>query len=363
MTGLYLLYCLGMLWSSNMEYGFDDLRVKLPLLVVPLLMGFVPREHLTKKKLWYYALSFSTGLTIVLIYCLVRAISNAVQPDGFHSDRLFYGHLTASFHATYLTLFCCTSLVIVYLCPLSRLFKLRNGTATIIKVGAILFFDVLTILITTRIAFGAMLLIYVAILADLFRLKSNKMKKAAVFVLIAVNIFAVFNLDRVKQRHIYTLKETGIEKQSEQTSKGSYVSLRMFILTQTPELVLRQPILGYGTGDCKDALETFYKEKETGFTCYYNAHNQFFQTAISLGIVGLGVLGMIFLCLVLRLWHKERLVLLVGIVAIGMFFFTESILERQAGVHFCAFAFLWFNCFAKGKKNKGLDSAKAYPIL
>lgn len=351
-VGLYVLYCLGMLWSSNMEYGLDDLKVKLPLLVVPLLMGFVPRENFTKKKLWYYALSFSAGLVVVLVYCLVRAILNAIQPDGFHSEELFYGHLTASFHATYLTLFCCTSLIIVYLCPLARLFRLKDRTATIIKAAAILFFNVLIILITTRIAFIAMMLIYAVILVDLFRLKSNIVKKAAVLLLFCANIFTVFNLDRVKQRHIYTLTETGIEKPSEQTPKGSYTSLRMFILTQVPELVLRQPFFGYGTGDCKDALEAFYKEKETGFTYYYNAHNQFFQTAISLGIVGLGVLGMIFLCLVLRLWRKDRAVLLVGIVAMAMFFFTESILERQAGVHFCAFAFLWFNCFAKHKKIK-----------
>ena len=37
LVGLYLLYCVGMLWTKDLKLGFDDLVIKLPMLVVPVL--------------------------------------------------------------------------------------------------------------------------------------------------------------------------------------------------------------------------------------------------------------------------------------------------------------------------------------
>ncbi len=41
-SGIYLLFVLGMLYSTNLEHGFKELRIKLPLLILPFLISTAP---------------------------------------------------------------------------------------------------------------------------------------------------------------------------------------------------------------------------------------------------------------------------------------------------------------------------------
>jgi hypothetical protein len=64
----------------------------------------------------------------------------------------------------------------------------------------------------------------------------------------------------------------------------------------------------------------------------YNCHNQFLQTALQLGIVGLtGLIFLVFILVKKSLAGREPV--LYGILFITIcFFFTESVLERQYGI-------------------------------
>ena len=46
-AALYVLYLIGMAWSTNMEYGLFDLQIKLPMLVLPVLFLLRPRDLTT----------------------------------------------------------------------------------------------------------------------------------------------------------------------------------------------------------------------------------------------------------------------------------------------------------------------------
>ncbi len=48
-TIVYLIHVIGLLYSSNLEYGLHDLRIKLPLLALPIIIG--TSQPLDKKKL------------------------------------------------------------------------------------------------------------------------------------------------------------------------------------------------------------------------------------------------------------------------------------------------------------------------
>ena len=50
---LFLLHAAGMLWSQDLHYGLKDLRIKLPLIVLPLLIFAQPPNQLQILRLLY----------------------------------------------------------------------------------------------------------------------------------------------------------------------------------------------------------------------------------------------------------------------------------------------------------------------
>ncbi len=352
LVGLYLLYIIGMLWSSDLDYGFNDLQIKLPILLVPFLMCFVPKDCLSKPRLWKYALGFVAGLLVVLFYCLIRGISNGISEEGFDSAQIFYTRLAGKYHATYLSMFTCFGLIIAYKIPLSNIFSISSKWAKAIK--ALVFFILVgfIVLLSTRIALPAMVLVFAVILIDLLCLRKQFLKSLAFFAFTVFVFVAIFNLDGYTKRYNNVVKNINVENAQGNRKYSDSVSQRTFIFSNISELILRQPILGFGTGDSRNALESFYSEKKVDFDSYLNAHNQFLQTTISLGIVGCMCLLAVFVAFIVRLWGVRKWIWLSGVAIVGLFCLTEAILERQAGVHFCAFALLWLNAVNGYKEKK-----------
>lgn len=69
----FLLHCVGLLWSDNLIYGLDDIRQKLPLLVVPLVV--LTSKPLSRKELWYVGGCYAITVLVVSVIGLVRYIS------------------------------------------------------------------------------------------------------------------------------------------------------------------------------------------------------------------------------------------------------------------------------------------------
>lgn len=69
----FLLHCIGLLYSSNLEYGLNDIRKKLPLLVVPLVV--LTSNPLSRKELWCVFGCYATTIFVVSIIGLVRYLT------------------------------------------------------------------------------------------------------------------------------------------------------------------------------------------------------------------------------------------------------------------------------------------------
>ncbi len=95
-TSLYALHVIGLLWTSDFAYAFKDLRVKLPLLVLPLIMSTMP--VISKKQattlLGVYVLSVFTATLISFYkyhtsdYTDIRQISSFISHIRFSLNIL-----------------------------------------------------------------------------------------------------------------------------------------------------------------------------------------------------------------------------------------------------------------------------------
>jgi len=109
---------------------------------------------------------------------------------------------------------------------------------------------------------------------------------------------------------------------------------RLIMWNTSIQLIKRSPILGAGTGDVKDVL--IAKNIEMGNTGVadkkLNAHNQYLNTWVQLGVFGLISLLMFFTTLFYLAKKEKNMYLFYFGLILFLSLLTESFLETQAGI-------------------------------
>ena len=77
-AGFWLLHVLGLLWSSELDFGLRDIRVKLPLLVIPFLLTIKPLKEGEVKPV----------VVLFLVSTLITSLLNFVFYQGCSPDYL-----------------------------------------------------------------------------------------------------------------------------------------------------------------------------------------------------------------------------------------------------------------------------------
>ena len=98
-------------------------------------------------------------------------------------------------------------------------------------------------------------------------------------------------------------------------------------------------IFGSGTGDGHTALYEEYLKLnfKTGYLHKYNAHNQYLETTLFYGFIGLFLLLWIFYVAIKKCLQAKDIMGLSIICVFIIFMCTESILERHSGIVLFAF--------------------------
>ena len=121
-------------------------------------------------------------------------------------------------------------------------------------------------------------------------------------------------------------------------------STRIQVWSTTWNLIQKQPLLGTGTGDVKDELIKSYRASGFNFAAdhQFNAHNQFLQSWLALGIFGLFLLASLFIIPIVSFWRKKELLMIIFLVVSYFNLLVESMLEKQDGVVFFALFYSLF---------------------
>ncbi|HOC36890.1 MAG TPA: O-antigen ligase family protein, partial [Tenuifilaceae bacterium] len=116
-------------------------------------------------------------------------------------------------------------------------------------------------------------------------------------------------------------------------------AVRLRIWQTIPSVVGKNWLFGLGIGDVRETLAKAYQEKNMDFALNkrLNAHNQYLETYVGLGLIGLSCLLLI---LGSALWQSIRrrdMVFFLFMLIILINFMFESVLERFFGVLFFVF--------------------------
>jgi O-antigen ligase len=334
----YLYHVIGMIWTKNYEYGLSDLEIKASLIIFPLIILFSPRHYFGSRFLKSISLATIAGCFISLIISNVSAWN--LYADTGDICSFYYSNASIFMHTSYISLYIVFTLYILY----SFSFK-PNLLFWFFYVISLLLVFYLNLL-SSKAGFFTFVLAMLFIAAEL--IIKRKWKNIILYFLIPSAVFAssIFYFP-VSTSRIQTAVQTVQNKSSKEelNATGESTADRLLIWDAALSLSKKNLLTGSGTGDVKDELINSYNEKGLTYPVQLklNAHNQFINTLVALGLPALILLIVI---LLIPFWVslKNKYWLYAAFIA----FFTlnimvESMLEVQAGIVFFAFwnSVLW----------------------
>lgn len=158
------------------------------------------------------------------------------------------------------------------------------------------------------------------------------------FLVLITGVVSLYFIPATRQRFMTTQNELNHflnDKNAEDYS--SY--LRLAIWQTGVEVIREHPLSGVGTGDAKDELvkKAQQKKYDSIVKKNLNYHNQFMQTWAAIGLPGLFALLFSIIIGISYSLKKKQFLAAAFFIIIAISFFTESMLERQAGVIFYSF--------------------------
>ena len=322
---LFLLYLLGLLWSNNMNHAVSDIETKLTLLFFPVIIFTI---KIRKEQMQAIKDRFIEGCSLAIVLLFIFSSYNYYI---FNDPSIFYySSFTVHLHPSYFSLYLNFGIILVIDKIINN--KLNIYWTSIYILGGLLF--LISIFLSSSRS-GMLSLIFTLGLGTILMIsKKWSFIMLFSFILICASFFYLSKSAKVRFDELIDAFEA---KTIEKSTTSS--SLRLWVWKMAGDIVFKNSLFGVGTGDVKDELIKKYQlEGITGaLNNKLNAHNQYFQTAIALGIPGLLILlSCLFLPFLWALKYKNW-IFLIFLLLIGFNFLSESILERQAGVIFFAF--------------------------
>jgi O-antigen ligase len=312
----YIVSLIGMVYTLNVKEGLFDLEVKLSILLVPLV--FLTSNIINKYTVFGLIKTFIVGVSLSLGLQFILATIN-FQETG-NTDVFFYNLFSHFHHPAYFSMY--TNFAIASLLVL--IFHYRDRPQ--FRHFALLGFLVVGIYQLSSRA-GMLTLIVLLFYAFVYIIFPKLRWKKMLYALFATVLITAAILYPIA-RYTSTIREIDVT-----TSKSSS-GVRLAMWQAAIPLIKENPIIGVGTGDVNRELQFRFAQERVvrAVRDNLNAHNQFLQTQVGLGLMGTIAL---LIALLLPLWvsiKKGKLFYPLFVVILLINFLTESVLNTQAGV-------------------------------
>lgn len=357
-VSFFIMHLIGALYSENTHEAGFAIEKKLSLMAFPIIFFYTPKLHQNQFK----QVLKSFVISCVITCCVALSIA-LVKFYHTHDSELFYYHSLSTnvgMHAGYLAMYLCFALSILMYIYFAKDIK-QTLAQMAISVFAVIVLCTTIIFLASRMQILLMMGLWLMFFVYRFQLQKSPIKLiVAAFVIVTV-LFSVIllspkNRERFKEainyKGEYALSKKWGEKQ-----------MRFLMWSSAIDLIKEKPLIGYGTGDVQDELEKHYIAHDYVSLTYwkntrFNAHNQFLETSLAIGLLGLCVFitGIVF-ALNRAVKTKNRIYIAFMIVFLCSCL-TESMLERQNGIVFFAFfnSFLIMNSANEKGTNKVIPS-------
>lgn len=376
LPAFFLLHFIGLWHTDNLQLGWANLDKKIFLLVVPIALAstrpFDKWELNTLFGTFVASLLVATLVSLgnaIALYALNRPIPGLLNEtmenyhllqEGGNSFWLYFSNVGLAsginLHPTYFALY-------LALCLLLLIYVYRDNADDLIRkermvlYGIFSYFALFIVFLSSKVITVAGLVI-VIFAATRFITKASKSFSIFVVSVVAVAIISFVFINPVSR--INSVQELLITKISIPDAKNPDTNLRLS-LWSVDDQALRQinPVFGAGTGDVNDLMSAIisktHPDSEPGI---FDPHNQFLNTWLALGIVGVLNLMIVFVVPMYFAYRRKYFLTSAFISLFLLVCLTESALEVQKGIVF----FALFNSLFLFQQ-KGLQQAQQDEVV
>ena len=209
---LFLMHLVSLLWSSDLAYGFWDLKIKLPLLGLPILIATsLPlRKQQVHRILFFFTLAVFVA-TMASLFKLLGWLPGEVY--DFRDLSLFMSHIRFSL-----------MIVLVLLISVYRLFVRQNFISRperIFYMVGLLWFTVMLVLLKSLTGlFIAGILIFFILLRRVFEIRDQVVRYMVLVAVIMIPLFSIFYLSHAINK-FYTFDPIPVEELDSHTVEGN----------------------------------------------------------------------------------------------------------------------------------------------
>lgn len=334
-AGFFLFALLSISWAENKSDGFTQLETKLSFFFGPLLFVALKRK---------YPSNFKDVVlkTMVLSNVAVGVLALGIAAfKSINAGSLYYmasNGVTKIFYFTYVELaspfmhpgYLSTYMGIAVLIGLYYFFSLKSSRKYL-YLGAAAFLFMLLFMLQGRINIIALFAVLgVSALAAAIKLKMYKLLVLPVIPVMLLIGFLLFGSVEVKERY-FQLPDFKYDISGNQFNSATY---RLAEWSCAIDAIKEHVLFGSGLGDNRDLLQETYKKRgfNAGFESHFNAHNQYLETAISTGLIGLGLLLMLLGVYGFIAWRNSDYLTLACLAFFALSMLTESMFERAWAV-------------------------------
>jgi len=333
----YLLHLFSILYTKNVNAGWNDLQLKITLLLLPLFM--MSTYLFSKQKKMVVLQLFAILMVVMSVTDIAFSFYNYLVSGN--SSVFYYKQLPhilelkPHYVAWYYSF---AMFIIIY-----QIIKAKNLRCWW-SLGLVPLLSSL-ILLSSRAYLLAFFIVFIG--CFLAWAVTNKVTKS-LWIKLLIALIGVVTVLFFNPKTNSRINDTIVEMQKFMgADTHRQTNPRVYIWDYAVDLIAKKPLLGYGIGDAKNELISALKNCDAKFwngeknvpihAKNLNFHNQFLQTWAEVGILGfLLLVFLMFRPFFLKNQHPLFLIF-VSLTLIG--FLTESMLERQAGVVLFAFMY------------------------
>jgi O-antigen ligase len=328
LLGFYLFNVVGLIGTENIDKGLNHLEIKLSFLLLPWLI--FANTDLTTKWRTLFKQTFVVSCFAFCMYLVSRASFVLINTS---QNEFTYELFSHGFHPSYLAL---------YLLIASRICYAEIQHSSSNQVLKNLFFITVfvccIVLLSSKInlfILGVSLLYFFISAIIRAKRKTNLLLIASAFVgIIVLTVFYNPGIRERAERSIQVFSHAQTIEKSDIESNAARI-----LIWQSAWTLLKENPMGLGVGDVNIELEKQYQKN--GFTGIeskkLNAHNQFLQTGVALGFLGLIILLLVFITPFISLKKQQNGILFYFLIVCFVNAMVEGILETQKGVVFFGF--------------------------
>ena len=333
---LYVWLATTVLWTVDTKLTFKGISRLLPLILVPLSFGFLPKIKLSElNQILNFFTFFNFIIALVFIYnASLRFIQSGLFCEFTYHDLVYEFDLNAIYVSAFFAV--------------SFLYLLSKESKSKLDIFLAFFFFTVLIFLSSK------LIIVITTLCSMFHLSMLFKNKKLLILLTIFCIVLAFSSNEISKRFKEELSTNISEVLTNERFNRVYpwtgTSIRILQLRILKEQLSQDNILltGYGLFASRENLEQRHKKFNTYFGYHnYNYHNQYAQTISESGIIGLILLILLLGINLYKAIRSQYFLFISFSILIILWFATESVLWVQRGVIFfsvfyCLFTHLDF---------------------